>query len=854
MYALEVHNVSKNYRIYRKPVDRLKEIILRKPFHSVFYSLSNISFVLPHGGSLGIIGDNGAGKSSLLKILANTLSPTAGKVVTQGRVAALLELGAGFHPEFTGRQNIYLNAKLLGLEDKEVAAREEEIIAFSELGEFIDRPVKTYSSGMYVRLAFSVATVVDPDILIIDEALSVGDAHFQKKCADRITQFKEKGKTILFCSHNLYIIRELCSEAIWLANGAIQHYGASVEVISAYTAYLENREAGGNAQQTQEAPAALPAVTIQSIRVADEQGNPLDSLKQFQTVVITIVTKRHGTAPVKGYVGIVLLKPDDQWLFGASTKHAGLEPMDFIGEQATQLVIPSLPLGLGACRVRGIVGDESGFHAFHEHTTQPFVITSASRGLGMLWMEHHWNPFRKSAAPADASKPFSLVFSFYSPDGNALSMPLACMSAYVKQKLAGVETHLAAINIVIGGEDNSVEGYVRRVARHHPDLIAISSMSPHWEPLDPYLRALKTHFPSTPIVVGGYQAILAPETTIAHPAVDYICTGDGEKPLAAPIQRLRGEAEGYVPGLWEQTASGEIVKSPPVLAEDLSAMPFPDYALYEENGSLRGLGLSIFGPQGLFILPVMTGRGCPYRCTYCCNTPLLEMWRGKGKYIRKYDPQRLVDELCRLRDRYQVDYFEFWDELFLVNMKFAYHFLELYEKHIHLPFSINSRVEKMDEKFCQTAAKAGCHTIWFGIESGSESYRIASLERTMTNEQIIVAAENARKAGIRRLTFNIIGMPFETRAHMLETLELNKTISPEFFFFFPYIPLKGTPLYEIAEKASLLSDKTAPDYLSAIREGRPNLKEHEGGVSNSEFKEICELMQKFQHENNTIGL
>ncbi|MCP4697375.1 MAG: B12-binding domain-containing radical SAM protein [Gammaproteobacteria bacterium] len=396
-----------------------------------------------------------------------------------------------------------------------------------------------------------------------------------------------------------------------------------------------------------------------------------------------------------------------------------------------------------------------------------------------------WNLFRKTAAPSVAAlKPFTLVFSFYSPDGTILSMPLACISAYVKQKLARVEIHVAVIDTAIGGEDHSVEGYVRRIARHRPDLVAISCMSAHWIPLDPYLRALKTHFPRTPVLVGGYQAILAPETTIAHPAVDYICIGDGEEPLTALIRRLRGETQGNVPGLWEQTASGKIVKSPPMLAEDLSAMPFPDYTLYEKNGSLPEQGLSVLGWRSRFVLPVMTGRGCPYRCTYCSNASLLEMWRGKGKYIRKYDPRCLVDELCRLRDRYQVGYFEFWDELFLANMKFAYHFLELYDKHIHLPFSILSRVEKMDGEFCQTAAKAGCHTVWFGVECGSESYRTARLGRKMTNEQIIVAAENARKAGIRRLTFNMVGMPFESRAHMLETLELNKTIHPEYFSSF----------------------------------------------------------------------
>jgi radical SAM superfamily enzyme YgiQ (UPF0313 family) len=463
-----------------------------------------------------------------------------------------------------------------------------------------------------------------------------------------------------------------------------------------------------------------------------------------------------------------------------------------------------------------------------------------------------WRPFAKKKDKP--RQPFVLVLTFYSPDGNALSMPLASISAYIKQTLPNVKVHLVVINTVIGGDEHTVEGYIKRVSQLQPDLIAISCMSPHWYPLEPYLQALDVNFPQTPVLIGGYQPILSPEQTITHPAVDYICVGDGEIPTATLIQRLRGEGEGIVPGLWEKSPSGEIIKSAPVLTDDLSEMPLPDYAIYEENGSLRGLGLSMFGPKKLFILPVMTGRGCPYRCTYCCNTPLLEMWRGKGKYIRKYDPERLIDELCQLRDRYGVDYFEFWDELFLANMKFAYHFLELYKKRIRLPFSINSRVEKMDEKFCYTAKEAGCNTIWFGIESGSEHYRIKNLGRKMTNEQIITAAENARQVGIQRLTFNIIGMPFETREQMLETLEINKTIRPEFFFFWPYIPLRGTPLYDVAKKAGLLLDQTVGNYLEGAIKGKLNLKEHEGGVTETEFHEICSLMQQFQQENNRLAL
>ena len=190
MYNLVADGIGKDFRVYRRPVDRLLEAVLRKPRHQLVTVLNDISFSIPPRSSLGIIGDNGAGKSTLLKILSGTLTPSRGNVRLGGRVAALLELGAGFHPEFSGRQNIYLNAALLGLPREEIRKREQEIIDFSEIEPYIDQPVKTYSSGMYLRLAFSIATSVDPDILIIDEALSVGDLAFQKKCIDRMNRFK----------------------------------------------------------------------------------------------------------------------------------------------------------------------------------------------------------------------------------------------------------------------------------------------------------------------------------------------------------------------------------------------------------------------------------------------------------------------------------------------------------------------------------------------------------------------------------------------------------------------------------------------------------------------------------------
>ena len=222
MYSIRVENLHKDFRIYERPQDRLLELLLRKPRHKNFHVLQDISFSVLEGRSLGIIGDNGAGKSTLMKLLVGTLQPSHGNVTIKGQVAALLELGAGFHPEFTGRRNIYLNAALLGVPDDNIPEMEQKIIEFSELGDFIDRPVKTYSSGMYVRLAFSIATMVNPDVLVIDEALSVGDIAFQKKCTERMNEFRKQNKTMIFCSHSMYHVQELCDTVIWLEKGRIR--------------------------------------------------------------------------------------------------------------------------------------------------------------------------------------------------------------------------------------------------------------------------------------------------------------------------------------------------------------------------------------------------------------------------------------------------------------------------------------------------------------------------------------------------------------------------------------------------------------------------------------------------------
>jgi lipopolysaccharide transport system ATP-binding protein len=257
--AVSVQNVSKCYQMYATPSDRLKQFVYphiknilgrqQTKYFQEFWSLKDITFELKRGETLGIIGRNGSGKSTLLQIICGTLTPTAGSVRTHGRVAALLELGSGFNPEFTGRENIYLNAAVLGLTKDEIDARIDKILAFADIGQFIDQPVKIYSSGMYVKLAFAVIAHVDADILIVDEALAVGDAVFVQKCMRFIREFQQRG-TLLFVSHDVASVQNLCKTGLWLANGEVKKIGSSVDVANAYLQYTLQEVYGDSVRLT----------------------------------------------------------------------------------------------------------------------------------------------------------------------------------------------------------------------------------------------------------------------------------------------------------------------------------------------------------------------------------------------------------------------------------------------------------------------------------------------------------------------------------------------------------------------------------------------------------------------------
>ncbi len=267
--SIKVENLSKCYQIYDQPRDRLKQFIVprlqraigqpSRQYFREFWALKDVSFEVKRGETVGIIGRNGAGKSTLLQILCGTLSPTQGNVEIKGRVAALLELGSGFNPDFTGRENVYMNASVLGLSNEEIDARLDDIIAFADIGDFLDQPVKTYSSGMYVRLAFAVVVHVDADILIVDEALSVGDMFFQAKCMAHMKKLMNSGLTVLFVSHDTSAVKALCSRAVYLEQGKVIASGSTDDVVEAYYG------AAVNSRQSIPAPQDVMAPQIETV-------------------------------------------------------------------------------------------------------------------------------------------------------------------------------------------------------------------------------------------------------------------------------------------------------------------------------------------------------------------------------------------------------------------------------------------------------------------------------------------------------------------------------------------------------------------------------------------------------------
>lgn len=391
MFNVIVNDLHKHYRIYHRPIDRLAEAVTRKPRHQVSNVLNGISFSVAPRRSLGIIGDNGAGKSTLLKLLAGTITPSSGTIEIKGRFAALLELGAGFHPEFTGRQNIFLNASLLGLSKEETRAREQEIIDFSELEEFIDRPVKNYSSGMYIRLAFSIATSIDPDILIIDEALSVGDMAFQRKCIDRMNAFRSQGKTMIFCSHSMYHVQELCEKAIWLDKGRVRYAGASAEAVARYENFSKAKKSSGSETQLQSpSTAGVKDCHISILQIEDSAGNPTDTVVPSEDVVLRMDVEILKDELMVRF-GFGFLMPDETPLYVSMTHHDGISCGPYAsGDKLTvRLRIEKFPVREGFYNIIGGIAENSGL-LWYEYKIVGPVKVQTNKGLGLISCSRKW--------------------------------------------------------------------------------------------------------------------------------------------------------------------------------------------------------------------------------------------------------------------------------------------------------------------------------------------------------------------------------------------------------------------------------------------------------------------------------
>lgn len=387
--AIEVARVSKEYPVFRNPRERLFSLLFpRAAKPARFLALDDVTFSVPRGETMGIIGRNGAGKSTLLQVLCGTVAPTAGNVAINGRFAALLELGAGFNPEFTGRENVYLNASLLGLSHEEVDARLDGIRVFADIGDFFDRPVKTYSSGMYVRLAFSVAIHTEPEVLVIDEALSVGDIRFQMKCLEKIETLRARGTTVLFVSHSLEQIKRFCQSAIWLENGRIKLFGEASFVADRYRDN-ELAASAGTAPATapgdnEEGMAHAPAV-IETVGVAQTHLAPFDAF----TVDISY-SIRDDSLP--GFlVGVAIKGLDGLHIFGPNTHLERVQVPTTRGSHRISYHVPSLPLLSGTYRIDvGLFTDKGLVCLDYVSDAARLTVASPYFSEGLVYITHEW--------------------------------------------------------------------------------------------------------------------------------------------------------------------------------------------------------------------------------------------------------------------------------------------------------------------------------------------------------------------------------------------------------------------------------------------------------------------------------
>ena len=398
---ISVKNLVKKYNIYDKPVDRLKETlsITKKCYHREFTALNGLTFDVEKGDAVGILGKNGSGKSTLLKLITGVLTPTSGDLIIYGKIAAILELGAGFNMEYTGLENIYLNGTMMGYTREEMDSRINGIIEFADIGDFINQPVKVYSSGMFARLAFAVAINVDPDILIVDEALAVGDTRFQMKCIDKMKSLKENGTTILFVSHATEQIKRFCNKAIWIKDGVIRAQGESGEIGDLYEDFMKYGETDNKSdvrlQKVEEETVSneefrLPKdedvlAAIAKVEISKEK------IKTFDDIEIEVTYDIY-KENIEGFLlGAAIYTPGREYIFGPNTYLEKVEIPNTFGRHKVVYRIPSMPLMGGKYTVDvGIFTDESIVNLDYKQSACEFRISNKYMSEGKFYIEHEW--------------------------------------------------------------------------------------------------------------------------------------------------------------------------------------------------------------------------------------------------------------------------------------------------------------------------------------------------------------------------------------------------------------------------------------------------------------------------------
>lgn len=402
--AISVQSLSKRYRLYRRRTQTLKELVVRRSRGEWddLLALDDVSFQVDRGEFLGIVGPNGSGKSTLLKVLAGILRPDRGSVTVAGQVAALLELGAGFHPEYTGRENVYLYGTLLGLTRRDVSRRYDAIVEFSELGEFMDYPVKNYSSGMYVRLGLSVAVQLDPDILLIDEVFAVGDASFQQRCLEHLYRLRGRGCTIVLVSHDMGAVRRFCERAIWIEHGGVVAIGSSDQVVNAY---LESVADGGPPATEEEEgevrEEASPALALRDVQLTDWDGLAVGEVRSGAGIRVEV--DYEAFRPLDDVNLTVTVFRDDGVRCLDAPLYGTAVPK---GRGTLSLEFPSLDLQAGLYEV-AVAVHEAGEGAPRELISRrrALVISDATSTGGVFWSRYRWAVIPERVPELEGARP-----------------------------------------------------------------------------------------------------------------------------------------------------------------------------------------------------------------------------------------------------------------------------------------------------------------------------------------------------------------------------------------------------------------------------------------------------------------